>query len=155
MAAPAWSARRSKNSSVCPPISFLAGVCPKFFLPRIPCARGCGCAAIELEAASAETVLPGAGGDATPHRVGVSVQVITEAGSRMGALVTLRDLESLERINRQLEVSERLAAMGRVTAGVAHEVKNPLNSMRLWLENLKENLVTGRGTAAPGGGRAG
>jgi signal transduction histidine kinase len=55
-------------------------------------------------------------------------------------LVTLRDLESLERINRQLEVSERLAAMGRVTQGVAHEVKNPLNSMRLWLENLKENL---------------
>jgi PAS domain S-box-containing protein len=94
----------------------------------------------ELEATAAETVLPGADGDDAPRRVGVSVQVITEAGSGMGALVTLRDLESLERINRQLEVSERLAAMGRVTAGVAHEVKNPLNSMRLWLENLKENL---------------
>jgi signal transduction histidine kinase len=71
------------------------------------------------------------------------VQVITEGGSRMGALVTLRDLDSLERINRQLQVSERLAAFGRVTAGVAHEVKNPLNSMRLWLENLKENLSPG------------
>jgi signal transduction histidine kinase len=33
-----------------------------------------------------------------------------------------------------------LAALGRITAGVAHEVKNPLNSMRLWLENLKESL---------------
>jgi PAS domain S-box-containing protein len=96
----------------------------------------------ELEATSAETVLPGTGGDA-PRRVGVSVQVISEAGAGVGALVTLRDLESLERINRQLEVSERLAAMGRVTAGVAHEVKNPLNSMRLWLENLKENLSPG------------
>ena len=61
----------------------------------------------------------------------------------MGALVTLRDLESLERISRQLQVSERLAALGRVTAGVAHEVKNPLNSMRLWLENLKESLPAG------------
>jgi signal transduction histidine kinase len=63
----------------------------------------------------------------------------------MGALVTLRDLQSLESISRQLQVSERLAALGRVTAGVAHEVKNPLNSMRLWLENLKENLPPGDG----------
>src|SRR5215472_12927441 len=75
-----------------------------------------------------------------PKRVNVSVQAIQEAGERMGALVTLRDLDSLESIGTQLRVSERLAALGRITAGVAHEVKNPLNSMRLWLENLKESL---------------
>jgi PAS domain S-box-containing protein len=74
------------------------------------------------------------------RRVGVSVQAIYEDGEQMGALVTLRDLDSLESINTQLQVSERLAALGRITAGVAHEVKNPLNSMRLWLENLKESL---------------
>lgn len=73
-------------------------------------------------------------------RVGVVVQMIQGAGERMGAMVTLRDLDSLENINTQLQVSERLAAVGRITAGVAHEVKNPLNSMRLWLENLKESL---------------
>jgi PAS domain S-box-containing protein len=73
-------------------------------------------------------------------RVGVSVQAIQEDGERMGAMVTLRDLDSIESINTQLQVSERLAALGRITAGVAHEVKNPLNSMRLWLENLKESL---------------
>ncbi len=75
-----------------------------------------------------------------PRRVNVSVQAIQEAGERIGALVTLRDLDSLESIDTQLRVSERLAALGRITAGVAHEVKNPLNSMRLWLENLKESL---------------
>src|SRR6266513_490537 len=75
-----------------------------------------------------------------PKRVNVSVQAIQEAGERMGALVTLRDLDSLESIGTKLRVSERLAALGRITAGVAHEVKNPLNSMRLWLENLKESL---------------
>jgi signal transduction histidine kinase len=74
------------------------------------------------------------------RRIGVSVQAIQEGGERMGALLTLRDLDSLESINTQLQVSERLAALGRITAGVAHEVKNPLNSMRLWLENLKESL---------------
>jgi PAS domain S-box-containing protein len=114
----------------------------EIFPPGHPLREGLRLHGDELEATSAETILPGAGGDA-PRRVGVSVQAISEAGASVGALVTLRDLESLERINRQLEVSERLAAMGRVTAGVAHEVKNPLNSMRLWLENLKENLSPG------------
>jgi PAS domain S-box-containing protein len=84
-----------------------------------------------------EVTLVGASG---PQRVGVSVQVIREQGTRMGTLVTLRDVESLQRIGSQLQVSERLAALGRVTAGVAHEVKNPLNSMRLWLEVLKANM---------------
>ena len=90
---------------------------------------------------SAEVVL--AGPDSPARRVGLSVQVITESGTRMGALVTFTDLESRERISTQLQVSERLAQLGRITAGVAHEVKNPLNSMRLWLENLKESLPEG------------
>jgi PAS domain S-box-containing protein len=79
-------------------------------------------------------------GGAGPQRIGVSAQVIREHGAPMGTLVTLRDVESLARIGSQLQVSERLAALGRVTAGVAHEVKNPLNSMRLWLEVLKANM---------------
>ena len=91
----------------------------------------------ELSEVAAEVELPTSEG---MRRVSVSVQAIQEDGERMGALVTLRDLDSLESINTQLQVSERLAAMGRITAGVAHEVKNPLNSMRLWLENLKESL---------------
>jgi PAS domain S-box-containing protein len=91
----------------------------------------------ELGEVAAETELQTSEG---PKRVSLSVQAIQEDGERMGALLTLRDLDSLESINTQLQVSERLAALGRITAGVAHEVKNPLNSMRLWLENLKESL---------------
>lgn len=91
----------------------------------------------ELSEVAAETDLETREGR---KRVRVSVQAIQENGERMGALMTLRDLDSLENINTQLQVSERLAALGRITAGVAHEVKNPLNSMRLWLENLKESL---------------
>ena len=108
------------------------------------------CEALHLEGdvlseVASETELQTADG---PRRVGVSVQAVQEGGQDMGALVTLRDLDSLESINTQLQVSERLAALGRITAGVAHEVKNPLNSMRLWLENLKESLPAERDGAA-------
>jgi PAS domain S-box-containing protein len=99
----------------------------------------------ELSEIAAETDLETSEGS---RRVSVSVQAIQEDGERMGALVTLRDLDSLESINTQLQVSERLAAVGRITAGVAHEVKNPLNSMRLWLENLKESLPADRDSAS-------
>jgi PAS domain S-box-containing protein len=91
----------------------------------------------ELSEVAAEADLETSEGS---RRVNVSVQAIQEDGERIGAMVTLRDLDSLESIDTQLQVSERLAALGRITAGVAHEVKNPLNSMRLWLENLKESL---------------
>jgi signal transduction histidine kinase len=87
---------------------------------------------------SAEVVLTTI--DGPPRRVGVSVEAIGEGDARMGTLVKFKDLESRERIGTQLQVSERLANLGRITAGVAHEVKNPLNSMRIWLENLKASL---------------
>jgi PAS domain S-box-containing protein len=91
----------------------------------------------ELQEVASETELETQDGR---KRISISVQQIQGAEEKMGALVTLRDLDSIESINTQLQVSERLAAVGRITAGVAHEVKNPLNSMRLWLENLKELL---------------
>jgi len=90
-----------------------------------------------LSELAAETELETSDG---PRRVSVSVQAVQEDGERMGALVTLRDLDSLESINTQLQVRRTAGRAGRITAGVAHEVKNPLNSMRLWLENLKESL---------------
>jgi PAS domain S-box-containing protein len=99
----------------------------------------------ELREINSETVLASEEGT---RRVSVTVQEIQGAGERMGALLTLRDLDSLESINTQLQVSERLSALGRITAGVAHEVKNPLNSMRLWLENLKESLPNDTDDAA-------
>jgi PAS domain S-box-containing protein len=92
----------------------------------------------------AEVELAGTTDAAGPRHVGVTVHAVPDSVSASpetwGALVTLRDLESRERIGTELETSERLSALTRITAGVAHEVKNPLNSMRLWLENLKESL---------------
>jgi signal transduction histidine kinase len=59
----------------------------------------------------------------------------------MGALVTLRDMESRRQIERQLDFSTRLAAISRLSGGVAHEIKNPLNAMALHLEVLRSKLA--------------
>jgi signal transduction histidine kinase len=100
-----------------------------------------------LPVEESEIALAGSSDAEGPRHVSVTVHAVPDTGSSgpetFGALVTLRDLESRERIGTELETSERLSALTRITAGVAHEVKNPLNSMRLWLENLKENLPPG------------
>jgi signal transduction histidine kinase len=58
----------------------------------------------------------------------------------LGALITLHDLESVEKIESEIELSRRLAAIGRLTAGVGHEVKNPINAIVVHLELLKNKL---------------
>jgi signal transduction histidine kinase len=71
-------------------------------------------------------------------------------GGNMGTLLTLRDMESVAQLGQELEVARRLAAIGRLTSGVGHEVKNPINAMVLHLELLRGKLVPG-GTEAFGG----
>lgn len=61
-------------------------------------------------------------------------------GQRIGTLVTVRDAEPRRQIESHLEVSTRLAAISRLTGGVAHEIKNPLNAIALHLEVLKSKL---------------
>jgi signal transduction histidine kinase len=70
----------------------------------------------------------------------ISLDFIEERGERIGALVTLRDAESVHRIEDEIELSRRLAAIGRLTSGVAHEVKNPINAIVVHLEVLREKL---------------
>jgi signal transduction histidine kinase len=71
----------------------------------------------------------------------------------MGTLLTLRDTESAAQLGQELEVARRLAAIGRLTAGVGHEVKNPINAMVLHLELLRGKLITGDGEAFSGAQR--
>jgi len=78
----------------------------------------------------------------TGRRIQASVDFIYDDHTRMGlgALVTLHDLESVEQIESELELSRRMAAIGRLTAGVGHEVKNPINAIVVHLELLKNKL---------------
>jgi len=58
----------------------------------------------------------------------------------LGALLTLHDVESVREIENDLELSRRLAAIGRLTAGVGHEVKNPINAIVVHLELMRNKL---------------
>ncbi len=74
------------------------------------------------------------------RHVQISLDFIEERGERIGALLTLRDAESVHRIEDEIELSRRLAAIGRLTSGVAHEVKNPLNAIVVHLEVLRQKM---------------
>ncbi|MBM3759993.1 MAG: hypothetical protein FJW36_07065 [Acidobacteria bacterium] len=65
-----------------------------------------------------------------------------------GYLLTIRDAEAKQSITRQLDVSQRLSALNRLTGGVAHEIKNPLNSIGLHLEILRERVAASDEIAA-------
>ena len=76
------------------------------------------------------------------NRIEVSLDFIHDDRSRqsLGALLTLHDQESVEVIESELELSRRMAAIGRLTSGVGHEVKNPINAIVVHLELLKTKL---------------
>ncbi len=73
-------------------------------------------------------------------RVQVSLDFIQEKGSPIGALLTLRDKESVRRIKDEFEISRQMSLSGRTTRGVAHEVKNPINAIVLHLQLLQSKL---------------
>ncbi len=89
-----------------------------------------------LQRAIAQTELESSNG----KRVQVSLDFIHERGTPIGALLTLRDAESVRQIGDEIEMSRRMSASGRLTRGVAHEVKNPINAIVLHLQLLQSKL---------------
>ncbi|HVN20272.1 MAG TPA: ATP-binding protein [Dongiaceae bacterium] len=75
-------------------------------------------------------------------RVEVSLDFVQEKNSQIGALLVMRDTEPVRRIGDEIEMSRRLSASGRLTRGVAHEVKNPINAIVLHLQLLQNKLAS-------------
>ena len=73
-------------------------------------------------------------------------------GKFIGAMLVARNLGYMNQVHSTLNYSRKLAALGRLMAGVAHEVKNPLNAMTIHLELLKNKLA--RVPVAAGGAPA-
>ena len=90
-------------------------------------------------------VSPEKGGE----RLLVTHAVTDSHGVLVGVMVIARNLEYLGRVQSAIRYSSKLAALGRLSAGVAHEVKNPLNAMMIHLELLRHLF-----RQAPAGARA-
>lgn len=82
-----------------------------------------------------------------PAYVLLSVDILTAsngtAAAGAGLLVRLRDPEAQRQIGRELQTADRLTALSRVSGGVAHEVKNPLNAILLHVEVARSKLARG------------
>ena len=75
-------------------------------------------------------------------------------GKFVGAMLVARNLGYMNQVHSTLNYSRKLAALGRLMAGVAHEVKNPLNAMTIHLELLKGKLPKLEPAVALAGGGA-
>ena len=61
-----------------------------------------------------------------------------QRGEMLGALVVLTDITALKRLELQIRRSDRLASLGTLSAGMAHEIKNPLVSIKTFAQLLPE-----------------
>ena len=62
-------------------------------------------------------------------------------GDLVGIMIIVRNLDYLSQVQSTARYSRKLAALGRLSAGVAHEVKNPLNAMMIHLELLRQHVA--------------
>jgi len=81
-----------------------------------------------------------AGSDGQARELAVSSYRLNEGEQAGGGVLVLKDLEPVRAVESLVTYSQKLAALGRLTSGLAHEVKNPLNAMRIHLELLKARL---------------
>ncbi|MBF0516862.1 MAG: PAS domain S-box protein [Nitrospirae bacterium] len=63
------------------------------------------------------------------------------SGVMMGFVITFEDLTKITELEREMKEKEKLAAIGELSANIAHEIRNPLAALRASIEMLKEGSV--------------
>ena len=72
--------------------------------------------------------------------VGLSATHLETPGGRAGFLFTFQDVTSIKKVERDAAIQQRLAAVGEMAAGIAHEIRNPLASMSGSIQILRQEL---------------
>ncbi len=73
--------------------------------------------------------------------IGMAAAHLLTPGGKLGFLITFQDITEMKRLERDARVKQRLAAVGEMAAGIAHEIRNPLASMAGSIQVLREELT--------------
>jgi two-component system sensor histidine kinase PilS (NtrC family) len=72
--------------------------------------------------------------------LGLSATHLRTPGGRVGLLFTFQDVTGIKKLERDARIQQRLAAVGEMAAGIAHEIRNPLASMSGSIQILRQDL---------------
>jgi PAS domain S-box-containing protein len=89
--------------------------------------------------------------DGRPVRIGITASYLQQRSATgtgrgdeiVGVTIAFKDLNEMRSLRARLQQAEQLAALGTVTAGVAHEIRNPLASLRGLTELLGRDVRAG------------
>lgn len=79
-------------------------------------------------------------GDGRTIELGLTVSSLAFPDGRTGFLFTFQDVTDLKQLERDSRLQQRLAAVGEMAAGIAHEIRNPLASMSGSIQVLRQEL---------------
>ena len=79
-------------------------------------------------------------GDGRQIELGLSGSALLTPRGEIGFLVTFQDVTEVRKREREARVQQRLAAVGEMAAGIAHEIRNPLASMSGSIQILRQEL---------------
>ena len=80
---------------------------------------------------------PVTGGKIIPLEV-IATFLQDETGAFLGYVILFRDLSEIKQLKREIERNQRLASVGKLAAGIAHEIRNPLSSIKGFATYFKE-----------------
>ncbi|RXJ04352.1 PAS domain S-box protein [Anaerobacillus alkaliphilus] len=79
--------------------------------------------------------------DGTSFPVEFTIKPMVEKGTQVGTVITFRDITEKLQTEELILQWEKLSMVGQMAAGVAHEIRNPLTSLKGFLQLMKSNKV--------------